>query len=139
MAEKRRRLVMRLPRESGFARVEATGGSGDGGIDGKGIAKPQGILSFHVVFQRKRYKDSISSSAIRDFRGAMIGGADKGLFITTGTFTNEALKEATRGGAPPIDPVEGEDLALMLRQQRLGISVRMVEEVTVSQTWLTEI
>lgn len=133
------RLVMRLLRESGFVQVEVTGRSGDGGIDGKGIAKLQGILSFHVVFQCKRYKDSISSSAIRDFRGAMIGRADKGLFITTGAFTNEALKEATRAGAPPIDLVDGEDLALMLKELRLGISVRMVEEVTVNKSWFKEI
>lgn len=133
------RLVRRLLRESGFVQVEVTGRSGDGGIDGKGIAKLQGILSFHVVFQCKRYKDSISSSAIRDFRGAMIGRADKGLFITTGAITNEALKEATRAGAPPIDLVDGEDLALMLKQFRLGISVRMVEEVTVNRAWFKEI
>lgn len=133
------RLVMRLLRESGFVQVEVTGRSGDGGIDGKGIAKLQGILSFHVVFQCKRYKDSISSSAIRDFRGAMIGRADKGLFITTGAFTNEALKEATRAGAPPIDLVDGEDLAIMLKQLRLGINVRMVEEVTVNRQWFSEI
>lgn len=133
------RLVMRLLRESGFVQVEVTGRSGDGGIDGKGIAKLQGILSFHVVFQCKRYKDSISSSAIRDFRGAMIGRADKGLFITTGAFTNEALKEATRAGAPPIDLVDGEDLAIMLKQLRLGINVRMVEEVTVNREWFSKI
>lgn len=133
------RLVMRLLRESGFVQVEVTGRSGDGGVDGKGIAKLQGILSFHVVFQCKRYKDSISSSAIRDFRGAMIGRADKGLFITTGAFTNEALKEATRAGAPPIDLVDGEDLAIMLKQLRLGINVRMVEEVTVNKAWFGEI
>lgn len=133
------RLVMRILRESGFVQVEVTGRSGDGGIDGKGIAKLQGILSFHVVFQCKRYKDSISSAAIRDFRGAMIGRADKGLFITTGAFTNEAIKEATRAGAPPIDLVDGEDLALMLKQLRLGINVRMVEEVTVNMSWFSDI
>lgn len=129
------RLVMRLLREAGFVQVEVTGRSGDGGIDGKGIAKLQGILSFHVVFQCKRYKDSISSPAIRDFRGAMIGRADKGLFITTGSFTNEAIKEATRAGAPPIDLVDGDELASMLKQFRLGIKVRMVEEVTVNADW----
>ena len=133
------RLVMRILRESGFVQVEVTGRSGDGGIDGKGIAKLQGILSFHVVFQCKRYKDSIGSAAIRDFRGAMIGRADKGLFITTGAFTNEAIKEATRAGAPPIDLVDGEDLAIMLKQLRLGINVRMVEEVTVNKMWFNEI
>jgi restriction system protein len=97
------RLIQRLLRESGFIQVEVTGRTGDGGIDGKGIARLHGFMSFHVVFQCKRYKGTISPAQIRDFRGAMVGRADKGLFITTGTFSREAIKEATRDGAPPID------------------------------------
>lgn len=122
------RLAMRLLRESGFVQVEVTGRSGDGGIDGKGIIKLQNVLSYHVVFQCKRYKESVGSGAIRDFRGAMIGRADKGLFITTGTFTRDAIKKATRDGASPIDLIDGENLVEMLKQLRLGVKVRMVEE-----------
>ncbi len=80
------RLTQRLLRESGFVQVEVTGRTGDGGIDGKGIAKIHGFMSFHVIFQCKKYQGSISASDIRDFRGAMVGRADKGLFITTGSF-----------------------------------------------------
>ncbi len=94
------RLVQRILRESGFSQVVVTGKSGDGGIDGKGIARINGLLSFHVLFQCKKYSGSITPSLIRDFRGAMQGRADKGLFVTTGSFTREALKEATRDGAP---------------------------------------
>ena len=108
------RLAMRLLRESGFVQVEVTGRSGDGGIDGKGIIKLQNVLSYHVVFQCKRYKESVGAGAIRDFRGAMIGRADRGLFITTGAFTRDAIKEATRDGASPIDLIDGEDLVDML-------------------------
>jgi restriction system protein len=79
------RLSQRLLRESGFSQVEVTGKVGDGGIDGKGIVRVSGLLSFHVIFQCKRYKGSVSPSQIRDFRGAMQGRADKGLVITTGT------------------------------------------------------
>ncbi|MGV6996363.1 restriction endonuclease [Desulfovibrio sp. QI0430] len=129
------RLSMRLLRESGFVQVEVTGRSGDGGIDGKGIIKLQNVLSYHVVFQCKRYKESVGSGAIRDFRGAMIGRADKGLFITTGAFTRDAIKEATRDGASPIDLIDGEDLVDMLKQLRLGVAVRMVEEVEVNSAW----
>jgi restriction system protein len=118
--------------------VEITGRSGDGGIDGKGIIKLQNVLSYHVVFQCKRYKESVSSGAIRDFRGAMIGRADKGLFITTGTFTRDAIKEATRDGASPIDLIDGENLAGMLKQLRLGVKIRMVEEVDVDTAWFEE-
>ena len=83
------RLVQRLLRESGFIQVEVTGQSGDGGIDGKGIMRLGGLLSFHVIFQCKRYRGSVSASQVRDFRGAMVGRADKGLLITTGNFTKE--------------------------------------------------
>jgi restriction system protein len=133
------RLAMRLLRESGFVQVEVTGRSGDGGIDGKGIIKLQNVLSYHVVFQCKRYKESVGSGAIRDFRGAMIGRADKGLFITTGIFTRDAIKEATRDGAPPIDLIDGDNLVDMLKQLRLGVTVRMVEEVEVNDAWFKAI
>lgn len=129
------RLVQRLLRESGFIQVEVTGRSGDGGIDGKGIAKIHGFMSFHVLFQCKRYKGSVGSSEIRDFRGAMVGRADKGLFITTGTFTPAAIKEATRDGAPPIDLVDGDELAEKLKEFELGLKREMVEKVVVDEKW----
>lgn len=133
------RLTKRLLREVGFVQVEVTGQSGDGGIDGKGIVKIQDILSYHVVFQCKRYKGAVGPGAIRDFRGAMVGRADKGLCITTGTFTREATKEATRDGASPIDLIDGDDLIELLKKLRLGVSVRMVEEVEVDSQWFEKI
>lgn len=129
------RLTQRLLRESGFVQVEVTGRTGDGGIDGKGIAKIHGFMSFHVIFQCKKYQGSISASDIRDFRGAMVGRADKGLFITTGTFTPAALKEATRDGAPPIDLVDGDQLADKLKEFQLGLRTEMIEKVTVDKNW----
>ena len=129
------RLSKRILRESGFVQVEVTGKTGDGGIDGKGIVKIQGILSYHVVFQCKRYKASVGSSIIRDFRGAMIGRADKGLLITTGTFTRDAKEEALRPGTSPIDLIDGDDLVEMLKELRLGVKVKMVEEVEVDNDW----
>jgi restriction system protein len=129
------RLAQRLLRESGFVSVEITGRTGDGGIDGKGIARIHGLMSFHVIFQCKKYQGSVSAGAIRDFRGAMVGRADKGLFITTGTFTPAAVKEATRDGAPPIDLVDGDELAEKLKQLGLGINREMVEKVTVDDVW----
>jgi len=105
------RLVQRVLREAGFTQVEVTGRTGDGGIDGRGIARIHGLMSFHVLFQCKRYKGSVSAGEMRDFRGAMMGRADKGLFITTGTFTPAAVKEATRDGAPPIDLLDGNEFA----------------------------
>lgn len=129
------RLAQRILRESGFTHVEVTGKSGDGGIDGKGIVKISGLLSFHIIFQCKRYKGSISPSQIRDFRGAMQGRADKGLFITTGTFTREAIKEATRDGAPPIDLIDGELLCEKLKELKLGVATQLVEKIEIDENW----
>lgn len=133
------RLTQRLLRESGFVQVEVTGRTGDGGIDGKGIAKIHGFMSFHVIFQCKKYQGSVSAGDIRDFRGAMVGRADKGLFITTGTFTPAAVKEATRDGAPPIDLVDGEQLAEKLKEFQLGIKTEMIEKVTLDKDWFTNL
>ncbi len=131
------RRTQRLLRESGFVQVEVTGRTGDGGIDGKGIARIHGFMSFHVIFQCKKYQGTVSAGDIRDFRGAMVGRADKGLFITTGTFTPAALKEATRDGAPPIDLVDGEQLAEKLKEFQLGIKTQMIEKVTIDKDWFT--
>lgn len=131
------RLAQRLLRESGFIQVEVIGKTGDGGIDGKGIVRISGFLSFHVIFQCKRYKGSITPSQIRDFRGAMQGRADKGLFITTGTFTRDAIKEATRDGAPPIDLIDGELLCDKLKEFKLGVETELIESVEVKKEWFT--
>lgn len=131
------RLCQRLLRESGFTQVEVTGKSGDGGIDGKGVVKIGGLLSFHVIFQCKRYAGSVSPSVVRDFRGAMIGRADKGLIITTGTFSREAKAEAQRDGATPIDLIDGDDLAKKLKGLSLGITteIETTEKITIEKEW----
>jgi restriction system protein len=133
------RLVQRLLRESGFTHVEITGRSGDGGIDGRGIARMHGLLSFHVLFQCKRYKGAVGPGEIRDFRGAMVGRADKGLFITTGTFTPAAVKEATRDGAPPTDLLDGSDVADKLRELSLGVRIENIEVVRIEEQWFESV
>lgn len=134
------RLCQRLLREHGFTRVEVTGKSGDGGIDGQGVLRVN-LVSFHVLFQCKRYKGSVGASTIRDFRGAMQGRADKGLVITTGTFTPDARREATRDGAPAIDLIDGEALCGLLRDVGLGVTVRQVitHEIAVDDTFFAEV
>lgn len=132
------RLIQRLLRESGFIQVEVTGQSGDGGIDGKGIMRLGGLLSFHVIFQCKRYQGSVSVSQVRDFRGAMVGRADKGLLITTGNFTKEAVREATRDGAPAIDLIDGDLLLDKLKELGLGVKTEKieVEKITIDKEWV---
>lgn len=133
------RLCQRLLRESGFIEVEVTGKSGDGGIDGHGIIRLAGLISFPVLFQCKRYSGSVGASVVRDFRGAMVGRAEKGLILTTGRFTIEAQREATRDGATPIDLIDGELLMDKMKELKLGVSAKMVEVVEVDKDWLTSI
>ncbi len=133
------RLCQRLLRESGFVEVKVTGRSGDGGIDGIGIVRIGGLLGFPILFQCKRYRGSVSPSIIRDFRGAMIGRADRGLVITTGTFSREAKLEASRDGAPPIDLIDGEQLLDKLKELHLGVTIMMIEQVSVLPSFFKEI
>jgi restriction system protein len=114
-------FAQRVLRESGFQGVTVTGRSGDGGIDGVGILEVNPLVSFKVLFQCKRYAGSVGSGAIRDFRGAMAGRADKGIILTTGTFTSDARKEAVRDGVSPIELVDGEKLVDMLENLELGL------------------
>jgi len=123
------RLCQRLLREQGFHNVRVTGRSGDGGIDGEGILAINALLSFKVLFQCKRYLGSVGAPMIRDFRGALVGKADKGIFLTTGSFTMEARREAVRDGADPIEIVDGEKLVSMFEQLELGVKPRVIYEV----------
>ena len=122
------RLCQRVLRESGFVKVEVTGQTGDGGIDGAGVLRLN-LLSFHVRFQCKRYSGTVSTREIRDFRGAMVGRADKGLFLTTGGFTKDAQREAVRDGAPAIDLIDGRDFCDLLKDHKLGVETATVEVV----------
>ena len=115
------RLSQRLLREAGFTQVLVTGKSGDGGIDGVGTLQVNPLVSFKVLFQCKRYANTVSPSQVRDFRGAMAGRADKGIIITTGTFTAEARREASRDGVHPIELLDGEKLVDMLEKLELGL------------------
>jgi restriction system protein len=123
------RLSQRLLRESGFQQVVVTGRSGDGGIDGMGILQVNPFVSFNVLFQCKRYQGAVTPSHVRDFRGAMMGRADKGIILTTGTFTLDAKKEARRDGVPPIEPVDGELLVQMFERLELGLVPRTTYDI----------
>jgi restriction system protein len=130
------RLCQRLLREAGFVSVQVTGRSGDGGIDGVGVLQVS-LLSFPVFFQAKRYSGSVGSGAVRDFRGAMAGRGEKGLLITTGTFSREAKLEARRDGATPVDLIDGERLCELLCGYTMG--VERVEDVRVQPHFFADI
>jgi restriction system protein len=123
------RICARLLRESGFERVTVTGRPRDGGIDGFGVLEINPFVSFRVLFQCKRYKGSVSRAQVGDFRNAMIGRADKGIILTTGTFSSDARAEAEREGAPPVELVDGEKLVSMFERVRLGVKEKTIYEV----------
>jgi restriction system protein len=110
-----------LLRESGFEQVKVTGRAGDGGIDGFGILKVNPFVTFKVLFQCKRYKGAVSAGQVRDFRGALEGRADKGIILTTGTFTKDAEDEALREGVKQIELVDAEKLIDLCVELELGI------------------
>jgi restriction system protein len=126
------RVCKELLREHGFENVEVKGGSHDGGIDGQGVLEINPFVSFKVLFQCKRYKGSVSRAQVGDFRNAMIGRAEKGIIMTTGTFTTEAIKEANRDGAPQIELVDGQKLIKMFEKVELGLKPKVVYEVDLS-------
>ncbi len=132
------RLAQRLLREAGFTKVEVRGRSGDGGVDGVGLLR-MNLVTFQVYFQCKRWKGGVGPKEIRDFRGAMEGRADKGLFITTGHFTSGASDEATRDGATAIDLIDGERLCELLKENRLGVTTEMVERVSIDPSFFASI
>lgn len=133
------RLAQRLLREAGFVNVDVLGKSGDGGIDGVGVYRLS-LVSFPVYFQCKRYKDTVGPTHVRDFRGAMAGRGEKGLLVTTGSFTSAATAEANRDGAPPVELIDGDRLCDLLREYRLGVSVtqRVEEDVAVVESFFDE-
>lgn len=123
------RVCQRLLRESGFESVKVTGKSHDGGIDGIGILQLNPFVTLKVLFQCKRYKGTVSRAEVGDFRNAMLGRADKGIILTTGSFSGEAIKEANRDGAPPIELVDGDKLVSLFERARLGLKERTVFDV----------
>lgn len=130
------RLAQELLRSSGFEAVKVIGGSGDGGIDGTALYRFS-LISFPVYFQCKRHKGTVGAPVVRDFRGAMAGRGDRGLIITTGSFTPDAKREATRDGATPLDLIDGDNLCELLKERELGVVVRKrtVEDVTIDSEY----
>ena len=129
------KLCARIFREKGFERVTVTGRSGDGGIDGIGVMKLS-LLSFKVLFQCKRYKESVGPGEIREFKGAMTGTAAKGIFLTTGRFTKAAKEEAARDGCEEVELIDGSALCELLKDLGLGIKTR--EIVIVDDAWFDQ-
>ena len=131
------RLAQRVLRECGFTQVEVTKKSGDGGIDGTGKLKINGIFSFNVAFQCKRYSGLVGAPAIRDFRGSLTTNIEKGVLITTGIFSKAAREEAASPGKQQIDLVDGEDFINMIAEY--GIGVKEVKTYEIDESFFQKI
>jgi len=122
-------ICKRLLREHGFENVEVTGGSHDGGIDGYGTLELNPFVTIKVLFQCKRYKGTVSRAQVGDFRNAMFGRAEKGIIMTTGTFSEDAKREASRDGAPPVELIDGQKLIQLFEEKELGLKPKTVYDV----------
>lgn len=131
------RLAQRVLRECGFTQVEVTKKSGDGGIDGTGKLRINGIFSFNIAFQCKRYQGIVSAGDIRDFRGSLTTNIEKGVFITTGSFSKSAIEEASSPGKQQIDLIDGEEFITKLAE--FGIGVKEVKDYEVNEEFFTKL
>ena len=122
-------ICKRLLREHGFENVYVTKASHDGGIDGYGTLELNPFVSMKVLFQCKRYKGTVSRAQIGDFRNAMIGRAEKGIILTTGTFSEDAKREASREGAPQVELIDGKKLVELFEKVELGLKPKVIYEV----------
>jgi restriction system protein len=125
------RLSQRLLRECGFSQVEVTKKSGDGGIDGTGKLRINGIFSFNVAFQCKRYKGLVGAGEIRDFRGSLTTDIEKGVMITTGSFSKAAKEEASNPGKQQIDLIDGEEFINKIAEYGIGVKPITTYEIDV--------
>ena len=133
------RLCQELLLVAGLGEVTVTGRPGDEGIDGRAVIHFAGLVSLPVVFQCKRYRRPVTAPMIREFRGAMMGRADRGLFITTGDFTGRARQEAKRDGAPLIDLIHGDLLVDKLRELGIGVTTAQDGTVEVNPGWFANL
>jgi restriction system protein len=131
------RLFLRVLREEGFEQLEHVGNPGDGGIDGVGVYRIS-LLSFRIYFQCKRYRSGIGAGDIRDFRGAMEGRGERGLFVTTSWFTKSAEEEASRPGARAVDLIDGSQLAALIAKHGLGVSIETQDQHIVNRAFFRE-
>lgn len=131
------RLTQRLLRECGFTQVEVTKKSGDGGIDGTGKLRINGIFSFNIAFQCKRYHGVVGAGDIRDFRGSLTTNIEKGVFITTGSFSKAATEEASAPGKQQIDLIDGEEFITKLAE--FGIGVHEIKDYEIDEEYFAKI
>jgi restriction system protein len=99
---------------------KAVGRSGDGGIDG--IIKEDRLGLDAIYIQAKRWDGTVGRPEIQKFAGALMGhGARKGVFITTASFTKDAIDYVSNIDRK-IVLIDGETLATLMIDHNVGVS-----------------
>ena len=132
-----KRILYQLVKKPPLCPSKVTKKAGDGGIDGTGKLKINGIFSFNIAFQCKRYQGSVGAPDIRDFRGSLTTDIEKGLLITTGSFSKQAIEEASNPGKKHIDLINGEEFISKLAEN--GIGVKEVKDYEVDEEYFSKI
>jgi len=113
-------FAAKLLESVGFTDVEVTNYIGDGGIDGYGNLE-MGVVQVKAAFQVKRWQQNVSRPNIDQFRGAIQGKFDQGIYITTSDFSDEAKKVSSVAGAVPIVLINGDRVVDIMLEKGLGV------------------
>jgi len=121
------KVILILLKRMGYGDFIETSKSGDGGIDG--IINEDKLGLEKIYTQAKRYNENkVREKDIRNFIGAMSGDTSKGVFITTSSFDESAIKKA-REAHHSIILVDGAKLVDLMHQYNVGIQIKTVYEV----------
>ena len=104
----------------GFEEVGRTPLSGDGGIDVRGTLIVGDVVRIRMAIQAKRWKNNVQRPEVQKVRGSL-GAHEQGLIITTSDFSKSAREEAERVDASPVALMNGEQLAVLLAANEIGV------------------
>jgi restriction system protein len=113
-------LIDKLLVKLGFAEIERTSYSGDGGIDVRGTLVVGDVIRIRMAVQVKRWKNNVQAPIVQQVRGSL-GTHEQGLIVTTSDFSEGARKEAERPNAVPVALMNGEQLVTQLVEHDLGV------------------
>jgi len=121
------KVILILLKRMGYGDFIETSKSGDGGIDG--IINEDKLGLEKIYTQAKRYNENkVREKDIRNFIGAMSGDTSKGVFITTSTFDDSAIRKA-REAHHSIILIDGSKLVDLMHQYNVGVQVKITYEV----------
>lgn len=103
---------------------KVTGASGDNGIDGIILQDVLGLESVGIQAKRNTENNIVGSPEIRNFIGSLaVKGFNKGVFLTTSNYSNEAIKTANESKQHKIILIDGKKLAELAIEYNVGVQV----------------